>query len=58
MGSFIYVFSIEGRDKLLAMQYELLKSDEEKHVFVFLNKERQNFSCDGIPWAMSDTLTF
>jgi len=58
MGSFIYVFSAEGRDKLLSMQYELLKSDDAKSIFVFLNKGRQNFSCDGIPWAVSDTLTF
>lgn len=58
MGNFIYVFSVESRDKLTAMQYELLKSDEAKHVFVFLNKERQNFSCDDVTYAMSDTLTF
>ena len=58
MGSFLYVFSLDGRDKLLSMQYELLKSDDAKCIFVFLNKGRQNFSCDGIPWAISDTLTF
>lgn len=58
MGNFIYVFSVEGRDKLLSMQYELLKSDEIKCIFVFLNKEQQNFSCDSIPYVVSDTLTF
>lgn len=58
MRNFIYVFSIDGRDKLLAMHYELLKSDDIKHIFVFLNKEQQNFSCDGVPYAMSDILTF
>ena len=58
MGNFIYVFSVESRDKLLAMQYALLKSDEARHVFVFLNKERQDFSCDDVTYAMSDTLTF
>ena len=45
MGNFIYVFSVESRDKLIAMQYALLKSDEARHVFVFLNKERQDI-CD------------
>lgn len=58
MGNFIYVFSIEGRDKLLAMQYELLKSDDAKHTFVFLNNGRQDFSFDGIKCAISNTLTF
>lgn len=58
MGSFIYVFSIDGRDKLLSMQYELLKSDDAKCIYVFLNKGRQNFSCDCVPCAISDTLTF
>ena len=28
MGNFIYVFSVESRDKLIAMQYALLKSPE------------------------------
>lgn len=58
MGNFIYVFSADGKDKLLSMQYELLKSDDARNIFVFLNKERQDFSCDGIPCAISDTLTF
>lgn len=58
MNTFIYVFSDEGRDKLIALQYELLKYDEEKHISVFLNKERQYFSDDEFPYALSDTLTF
>lgn len=55
---FIYVFSEEGRDALLARQYELLKSDSFKHIYIFVNKDEQNFSCDGIPYALSNTLTF
>ncbi len=58
MANFIYVFGTDSRDKLLAMQYELLKSDEAKCIYVFLNKECQNFSYDGIKFALSDTLTF
>lgn len=54
---FIYVFSDEGRDTLLARQYELLKSDEAKHIYVFVSKDEQNFACDGVPYALSDTLT-
>lgn len=55
---FIYVFSDEGRDVLLSRQYALLKSDNDKHVYVFVNKDGQIFSCDGIPYALSSTLTF
>lgn len=58
MPNFIYVFSEEGRDRLLSLQYEMLKCDEEKHIFVFLNKERQDFSCEAFKFALSDTLTF
>ena len=57
-GSFIYVFSDEGRDKLLSLQYELLKYDETRHISVFLNKEQQCFSDGDFSYALSDTLTF
>ena len=58
MTGLIYVFSDEGRDALLARQYELLKSDEAKHIYVFVNKGEQDFACDGVPYALSNTLTF
>lgn len=58
MANFIYVFGAESRDRLIALQYELLRADEENHIYVFLNKECQSFSCDDIKFAMSDTLTF
>lgn len=55
---FIYVFSEEGRDILLSRKYELLKSDNARHIYVFVNKGEQNFACDGVPYALSNTLTF
>lgn len=58
MNGFIYVFSDEGRDALLSKRYELLKSDNAKHIYVFVNKDDQNFVCDGVPYALSNTLTF
>lgn len=58
MSKFIYAFGTEARDKLLAMRYELLKSDADRQVFVFLNQEHQRFSCGDVPYAMSDVLTF
>lgn len=58
MNGFIYVFSDEGRDILLSRQYELLKSDNDKHIYVFVNNDKQSFACDGFPYALSNTLTF
>lgn len=58
MNGFVYVFSDKGRDILLDREYELLKSDELNHIYVFVNKDKQNFACDGVPYVLSDTLTF
>ena len=58
MGTFIYVFSAAGRDRLLALQYEMLKSDEERQIFVFVNKEQQYFADGDFPYALTNTLTF
>lgn len=58
MSGFIYVFSEEGRDILLSRQYELLKGDDAKHIYIFVNKDEQSFACDGVTYALSNTLTF
>lgn len=58
MSNFIYVFDEEGRDRLLSLQYEMLKCDNEKRIYVFLNKERQDFAANEFRYALSDTLTF
>lgn len=58
MPKFIYVFSEQEKDKLLAMKYEMIKRDKEKHIYVFLNKERLDFALGDIKYALSDTLTF
>jgi len=58
MSNFIYVFSDEGRDVLLSRQYKLLRSDAKTHTYIFANEDRQDFSCDEVPYAMSDTLIF
>ena len=58
MTNFIYVFDEKGRDALLAQKYELLKSDEQKHIYVFINQESQTFAKNEFTYALSDTLTF
>lgn len=58
MCNFIYVTSIEARDKLLACGYNLLKSNEEKNIYVFENAHELNFSLERSEYALSDTLTF
>ena len=56
--TFIYTFSDEGKEKLLSLQYQLLKYDAEKHTAIFLNKGTHTFSQADFPYAMSDVLTF
>ena len=58
MANFIYVFGEQERDKLLAMKYEMIKCDKDKHMYIFLNKQRFDFAVGDIKYALSDTLTF
>lgn len=60
MGKFIYVFNVDVRDKLLALDYKLLKSNEQKNMFVFENQShsKQCFSLDDEELVFSDTMTF
>jgi hypothetical protein len=58
MENFIYVFDKAGRDSLLKLGYELLKSDESKNVFVFLNDGRPVNMFSDIKCVASNTLTF
>jgi hypothetical protein len=52
------VFDEEARDKLLDMNYKLLKRDEKNHIYVFVNESREVFALDGINHILSDTITF
>ena len=58
MGNFIYVFSVDAYNKLIKLQYKVIKSDFEKGVFVFLNEDSQKFSDGDFKFTLSDTLTF
>lgn len=58
MNCFIYVFTREARDVLLARGYQLLKSDERNSRYVFVNRLGETFSCEGISYILGDTLTF
>ena len=58
MNNFIYVFSKDARDILLARGYTLLKSDEARGMYVFANEMMQTFSDSGFRFVLSDKLTF
>lgn len=58
MCKFIYVFDKESRDRLLAEQCTLLKSDEAKNIFVFQNKDSLTFSVEKLKCVFSNILTF
>ena len=61
---FIYVMSTSDMEKMLALGYRLIKSDERGGVYVFSNKESATFSDEdelekaGIRHVLSDVITF
>ena len=58
MNDFIYVFSVDARDKMIARGYQLFKSNENSDVYVFLNNDTENFAQLDIPCVFSSMLTF
>lgn len=56
--NFIYVFDADAKNKLLEMQFMMLKSDDKNNVYIFVNDDKENFVVDDIPYVISDTLTF
>lgn len=40
---FIYVFGEDGKEEMLRIGFELVSSNKKNNVYVFLNKESQNF---------------
>ena len=52
------MFDADAKNKLLAMQFMMLKSDDKNNVYIFVNDDNENFAVDDIPYMISDTLTF
>lgn len=57
---FVYVFSVEDKEKLLNRGYTLLKDDSANNVYIFKSDESITFSAlDGVEdYVTSDVLTF
>lgn len=55
---FIYVFSKEDKEKMEELGYELVKTNQNGNVFVFLNKDQNNFESLPVRGVFSNTLTF
>ena len=58
MKKFIYVYSAAARDKLLAANYILMKSDERNNIYIFLNEGKLSFAELDVSYILSDTMTF
>jgi hypothetical protein len=58
MERFIYVFTVNSRDRLLEKGYRLLQSDESNNIFIFANTDKMSFDLAGIIHLASDTLLF
>lgn len=58
MEKFIYVYSSEARDKLIAANYKLLKSDDRNRTYIFLNENKLSFEKLDVSYILSDVMTF
>ena len=58
MEKFLYVFSTDDRDRLIAAGYALLKSDDKNGLYVFVNQTNMNFDMLDMAFVRSDVLTF
>lgn len=58
MKKFIYVYSADAKDKLLAANYKLMKSDERNNIYIFLNEDKLSFASLDVSYILSDTMTF
>lgn len=65
MKKFIYVFNNEAKNKLLNLGYNLIKSDDNSHVYIFNSENKsRTFSADiiegtiDVSYILSDSLTF
>lgn len=58
MNNFIYVFTKDARDILLERGYTLLKQDEARGVYVFVNEIAQTFTSDEFRFVLSNTISF
>lgn len=58
MKHFLYAFDEGERDKLLALNYVLVKSDNHNHIYIFENKDNLTFNLKDSKIIESDKLTF
>lgn len=55
---FIYVFSDEDRDKLIAAGFRMMRHDDKQHIYTFENREDLHFALKNMAYMPSNTLTF
>lgn len=58
MEKFLYVFSKDNRDLLIAAGYTFLKSDDKNDLYVFVNQANLAFDLADMYFVRSNVLTF
>lgn len=58
MEKFLYVFSKDNKDLLIAAGYTLLKSDDKNDLYVFVNQANLAFDLADMYFVRSNVLTF
>lgn len=56
MYSFIYVFSVEDKEKMLASGYNLVGSNENRNLYIFENKSTLTFDNKAVKHVYSNSL--
>ena len=61
-GKFIYVFSEDAKKEFVQTGFFLFRSNPERNLYIFLNKNNLSFSDDvcmpDVSYVITDTLTF
>lgn len=55
---FIYVFSLNDKEKLQNAGFTLLKEDAKNSIYIFANSEKMVFELDNVGHVLSNVLTF
>lgn len=55
---FICVFDEDAKERLLALGFNLIKSDDENSIYTFARGDRMDFASEDISYVLSDTITF
>ena len=58
MYSFVYVFTEDDKNQMLASGYQLVRADESRKLFIFENRSNLTFDKKAVKYVYSNSLVF